>query len=242
MHSSNTAAADQHDASTAPTVPPPPMPRMSARDDSPRLVTRPGADSRYHRARAGVVALEDGRAQVRANMLAAAEPESDCERCDDTGRHGANVDGADVEVFCGQCDLGVRLEDDYLESNGLSRINGTKRHAPEPSLAAQLAGSLELLAAIERVDVVAGHTLAARTCCPCGASLTRCCRVERADDYAQCSEVYVLDGRAFCSLECLACELGEEHTGAAHVVVDAACIARIVDLVRASFARKAGAR
>lgn len=66
-------------------------------------------------------------ARSEAAAIVAVAGEIECDRCDGTGRHGANLDGADVEVFCGECPLGLRSEDDYLESQGFGRINGTKR-------------------------------------------------------------------------------------------------------------------
>lgn len=55
--------------------------------------------------------------------------EHDCDDCEDTGRRERNVDGADVETFCGMCHAGALAEDDYLQSQGFARINRTKREA-----------------------------------------------------------------------------------------------------------------
>lgn len=70
------------------TQPPPPMPALSPRDDSPRAFTRPGPDSRYWRARspasllgelAASVAISDAIERIELDQWFADEPVPVCE-------------------------------------------------------------------------------------------------------------------------------------------------------------------
>jgi hypothetical protein len=110
----------------------------------------------------------------------------------------------------------------------------------EPDLAPLLAGSLELLAAIERIREVACHELPHGTLDVCGEPLdTRCCMADRFEDHGRdCVLVYALEVGTVVyarTLEDAACELllhcdPEQRQ-------DRATVARVVGMIEASFAR-----
>jgi hypothetical protein len=104
-----------------------------------------------------------------------------------------------------------------------------------PSLEQQLAGSVALLEAVERVDVLEAHRVLRPTRCPCDADVMSCC--DHGDRGAECHEVYALDAAVYCSLECLSYALLWDH----HPTQDQSdeTLDRTIALIASSFERAA---
>lgn len=184
-----------HDPSACETQPPPPMPRMSKRDDSPRLMPSPGPESRYWRARA---ALEQPRRMTRDEWFACTDPyalvaELRADGCEPLKR-GEDSDGACRTPGC--CGVPMLTCDEIRE----------EWEGPEPTLTEQLTASVAIAEAVARIAELPSRSYdPSAAACPCGGDES-----ERLDDGESVLDLAIaipLRRVRCCSVRCAAVEL-----------------------------------